>query len=173
MTFCEIIHYNDVIMSAVVSNHQPHECLLNRLFRRRSKNTSKLRVTGLCEGNPQVTSEFPAQRLVTRKMFRFDGVIIKGKFLFNLIMWISWETLVLLTQEAAQLRQINLVSDASFRNGGKQTVVPTLANMKNSIFLLTPKPRPQVLTLYYPIRPGTLFALFENIHTAQWCYVEW
>ena len=29
-------------------NHQPHECLLNRYFRRRSKKTSKLRVTGLC-----------------------------------------------------------------------------------------------------------------------------
>ena len=44
-----------------VSNHQPHDCLLNRLFRRSSKKTSKLRVTGLCEGNSPVTSEFPAQ----------------------------------------------------------------------------------------------------------------
>ena len=34
-----------------VSNHQPYDCLLNRLFRRRSKETPKLRVTGLCEGN--------------------------------------------------------------------------------------------------------------------------
>ena len=34
-----------------VSNHQPHVCLLNRLFRRRSKKTSKLHVTGLCVGN--------------------------------------------------------------------------------------------------------------------------
>ena len=33
-----------------VSNHQPHHCLFNRLFRRRSKKTSKLRVTGLCVG---------------------------------------------------------------------------------------------------------------------------
>ena len=33
---------------AGVSNHQPHGCLLNRLFRRKSKKTSKLRVTGLC-----------------------------------------------------------------------------------------------------------------------------
>ena len=31
-----------------VPNHQPHDCLLNRLFRRRSKKTSNLRVTGLC-----------------------------------------------------------------------------------------------------------------------------
>ena len=45
-----------------VSNHQPHDCLLNRLFRYRSKKTPKLRVTGLCEGNSPVTGDFPAQR---------------------------------------------------------------------------------------------------------------
>ena len=44
-----------------VSNHQPHDCLLNRLFRRRSKKTSKPRVTGLCVGNSPGTGEFPAQ----------------------------------------------------------------------------------------------------------------
>ena len=44
-----------------VSNHQPHDCLLSRLFRRRSKKTSKLRVTGLCAGNSPATGEFPAQ----------------------------------------------------------------------------------------------------------------
>ena len=44
-----------------VSNHQPHDCLLNRLFRHRSKKTSKLRVTGLCVGNSPGTGEFPAQ----------------------------------------------------------------------------------------------------------------
>ena len=44
-----------------VSNHQPHHCLLNRLFRRRSKKTPKLRVTGLCVGNSPGTGEFPAQ----------------------------------------------------------------------------------------------------------------
>ena len=45
-----------------VSNHQPHDCLLKHLFRHRSKETSKLRVTGLCVGNSPVTGEFPAQR---------------------------------------------------------------------------------------------------------------
>ena len=44
-----------------VSNHQPHDCLLNRLLRRRSKRTWKLRATGLCVGNSPVTSEFSAQ----------------------------------------------------------------------------------------------------------------
>ena len=42
--------------------HQPCDCLLNRLLRRRWKKTSKLRVTGLYEGNSLVTEEFSAQR---------------------------------------------------------------------------------------------------------------
>ena len=45
-----------------VSNHRRIDCLLNLLFRRRSKKTPKLRVTGICEGNSPVTGEFPAQR---------------------------------------------------------------------------------------------------------------
>ena len=44
-----------------VSNHQRLDCSLDRLLRRRSKKTSNLRVTGLCEGNSPVTGEFPAQ----------------------------------------------------------------------------------------------------------------
>ena len=44
-----------------VSNHQPRDCLFNWLFSRRSKKTSKLRVTGLCAGNSPATGEFPAQ----------------------------------------------------------------------------------------------------------------
>ena len=45
-----------------VPNHQPHDRLLNCSFRRRSKKTSKPRVTGICEGNSPVTSEFHSQR---------------------------------------------------------------------------------------------------------------
>ena len=45
-----------------VSNHQPHDCLLNRLFRCRSKKTSNLRAIGLGAVNSPVTGEFPAQR---------------------------------------------------------------------------------------------------------------
>ena len=44
-----------------VSNHQPYDCLLNCLFRRRWKKTSKLRVTCLCAGNSPGTGKFPAQ----------------------------------------------------------------------------------------------------------------
>ena len=57
-----------------VSNHQPHDCLLNCLFMRRSKKTWKLRVTGLCVGNSPVTS--PHKRPVKRKMFPLDDVIM-------------------------------------------------------------------------------------------------
>ena len=45
-----------------VSNNRRPDCLINRLFRGRSKATSKLCVTGLCAGNSPVTGEFPAQR---------------------------------------------------------------------------------------------------------------
>ena len=44
-----------------VSNHRHLQCLPNCWFRRWSKKTSKLRVTGLCAGNSPVTGEFPAQ----------------------------------------------------------------------------------------------------------------
>ena len=48
--FCPQTPYKSFYLKLGVSNHQPHDCLLNRLFRHRSKKTSKLRVTGLCEG---------------------------------------------------------------------------------------------------------------------------
>ena len=57
-----------------VSNYRRHDCLLKRLFRRRSKKTSKFRVTGICEGNSPVNS--PHKGPVTRKMFPFDDVIM-------------------------------------------------------------------------------------------------
>ena len=60
-----------------VSNHQPHDCLLNRLFRRRTKKTPKLRVTGLCAGIHRGPVNSPDKWPVTRKMFPFDDVIMK------------------------------------------------------------------------------------------------
>ena len=59
-----------------VSNHQPRDCLLNRLFRRRTKKTSKLRVTGLCVGNSLGPVNSPHKGPVTRKMSPFDDVIM-------------------------------------------------------------------------------------------------
>ena len=64
-----------------VSNHQPHGCLLNRLFRRRSNKTSKLRGTGLCAGNSPGPVNSPHKGPVTRKMFPFDDVIMRRRLI--------------------------------------------------------------------------------------------
>ena len=59
--FCVSTHINTLLWRHNwcddVSNHQPHDCFFDRSFRRRSKKTSKPRVTGLSP----VTGEFPAQ----------------------------------------------------------------------------------------------------------------
>ena len=51
-----------------VSNHQLHDCLLNRLFRRRSQETSKLRLTGLCD-----PGEFTGDRWIPRTKGQLRG----------------------------------------------------------------------------------------------------
>ena len=67
-----------------VSNHHSPDCLLNRLFSRRSKKASKLCVTGLCVGNSPVTGrKWP----VTRKMFPFDDVIMRLPRVYRISTW--------------------------------------------------------------------------------------
>ena len=66
-----------------VSYHQPHDCLLNGLFKNRSKKTPKLCVTGICAGNSPVTGEFPAQRASNAESVSIwwrphDIVLLKG-----------------------------------------------------------------------------------------------
>ena len=61
-------------------------CLFNNLFRRRSKKTSKLRVTGLCEENLPGPVTSPNKGPVMRKMFPFDDVIMVS---FR-IWWLSY-----------------------------------------------------------------------------------
>ena len=81
-----------------VSNHQPRGCLLNRLFRRRSKKTSKLRVTGLCVGNSPKPVNSPHKGPVTRKMFPFDDVIMWNdnwhRFVWQICCWITHHCLL-------------------------------------------------------------------------------
>ena len=56
-----------------VPSHRRLHCLLNCWFRRRSKKTSKLRVTGLrVRGIHRWPVNSPHKRPVTRKMFPFD-----------------------------------------------------------------------------------------------------
>ena len=59
-----------------VSKHRCLGCLHNRLLRRRSKKTPKIRVTGLCGGIHRWTVNSPHKWPITRKMFPFDDVIM-------------------------------------------------------------------------------------------------
>ena len=62
-----------------ITNHQRLDCVLNPLFRRRSKKASKLRVTGLCVGNSRGTGEFPHKGPVTRIISPFDDAIMSPR----------------------------------------------------------------------------------------------
>ena len=64
-----------------VSNHQRLYCLLNPSFRRSSKKTSKLRITGCFEGH---------RSPVTRKMFPVDEVIMNMIQHNYITQWVSW-----------------------------------------------------------------------------------
>ena len=61
-----------------VSNQQPRDCSLKRLFMRKSKKISKFRVTGLYEGNSPMVGEFPAKRASNAKnvsiWWRYHGI---------------------------------------------------------------------------------------------------
>ena len=70
-------HYNDVIMSAMASQITSPTALYSTVYsRRRSRKTSKLRVTGLCVGKSPGPVNSPHKGPVTRKMFPFDDVIM-------------------------------------------------------------------------------------------------
>ena len=76
------IHYNDVIMS---------------------KKTSKLRVTGLCEGNSPVTVEIPHKGPVTREKFPFEDVMI---FMLRLLL-INSDVIMLQVWKGHHLWRVN------------------------------------------------------------------
>ena len=55
-------HYNDVMVGGMASQITSLTIVYSTVYsRRRSKKTSKLRVTGLCAWNSPATGEFPAQ----------------------------------------------------------------------------------------------------------------
>ena len=59
-----------------VSIHRPHDYLLNRLFKRRLKKTSKLRSLAFVRGIHRWPVNSPHKGSVTWKMFLFDDVIM-------------------------------------------------------------------------------------------------
>ena len=58
------------------SDHQPHDCLLNRLFRRRSKKYQSSPSLAVVRGIHRWPMNSPHIRPVTRKMFPIDDVIM-------------------------------------------------------------------------------------------------
>ena len=85
-----------------VLNHQPHDCLSICLISLRSKKTSKLRVTGLWEGNSPVTGASPTQRAgnaeyisiwwrhhvpITHPYPSFHGDLVKTSMSYGIYEW--------------------------------------------------------------------------------------
>ena len=67
-----------------VSNHQPHDCLLKRLFKRKCQSSASLAfVRGIHEWPVNSTHKRP----VTRKMFPFDDIIMLSHLLFSSSNW--------------------------------------------------------------------------------------
>ena len=83
-----------------VSNHRRLECLSSPLFTRRSKKTSKLRVTGLCAGNSPGTGEFPSQRASTAE---------------NVSIWWRHHEMVVLLKRALWVAEDVIVSSGAIR----------------------------------------------------------
>ena len=70
-----------------VLNNQPHDCLLNRLLRHRSKKTPKLRATGPCEGT-LVNS--PHKGPVIWEKFPLDDVFMQSKYITEEMISKTW-----------------------------------------------------------------------------------
>ena len=98
-----------------VANHRLLDCLPNRLLKRRSMKTSKLRVTGLREGNPPVSGGFPS---LSKKRFQLMTSFSKAEIWHRL----SW---CCLTRPAASRYHDHYIRDAisilvTKRNNGIQ-----------------------------------------------------
>ena len=104
-----IIHYfiSRVIMGAMA--FQITSRFFNHLFGRRWKKTSKLRVTGLYEGNSPVTDEFPAQRVSNA-----ENVSIWWRHHIRSVMKWTWEQKRIVLQENAALPGIHSQTLHSF-----------------------------------------------------------
>ena len=85
-TTCEqqyALHYNDVIMDTMRLKSPASRLFTQHLFKRRSEEISKFRVTSLCTGNSPVTGEFPAQRAsnaeIVSSWWRYHGFQFSNK----------------------------------------------------------------------------------------------
>ena len=91
-------HYNDVMMSAMASQITGVTIVYSTfLLWRRSKKTSKIHVTGLCERNSPVTGEFPAQKASKAEnvsiWWRIHRICHSGGHVGNSLFYIGLATL--------------------------------------------------------------------------------
>ena len=80
-------HYSDVTVGAMASQITNLAIVYSAVYSGPDEKTSKLRVTGLCEGNSPVTGEFPAQRASNLEMFPFDDVIMSTGVTATQLQW--------------------------------------------------------------------------------------
>ena len=111
-----------------VSNHQPHHCSLNRLFSHRSKKTSLAFVRGIHRWPVNSPHKWP----VTRKMFRFDDVIMGEATLYdvNLMGFYSYHSELLSWLRAIINAIVPSAREATLNGMVKTTYCPlkTLSN---------------------------------------------
>ena len=113
-------------------NHQPRDCLLNRLFRRRSKKTPKLRATGPCAWNSPGTGESHAQMASTEEnatiWWRHHGsrvvcyfkLIISGlKFMYVRDVGHHWFKVYRILADTFCLIKLDIREQASVRSESK------------------------------------------------------
>ena len=74
-----------------VSNHQPHGCLLNRLFKRRAEKHQTSASLVFVRGIHRRPVSSPHTWPVTRKMFPSDDVIMPLKPGIGILCHISWD----------------------------------------------------------------------------------
>ena len=125
-------------------NQQSHDCLLNRLSRRRSYKTSKLHVTSLYEGNLPVTVEFPTQKANDAGnesiWWRHHGQhymspvkCLYTTFAFNLtnkfiLYWRAWLTILLILYESQIINSnIIVIKHGGMINGMALNMCPIAA----------------------------------------------
>ena len=125
-----------------VSNHRRLDCLLKRMFGRRSKKTSELRVTGVCEGNPPVTGGFPSQRASYAEIISISWRHHGSHWMRNTAVLQKYYSKAL--KAKSTLTKICLVStllstvicDDLFRHSGEQLHINTWLTLEKLIRLL-------------------------------------
>ena len=74
-----------------VSNHQPHDCLLKRLFRCRSRKHQSYASPAFVRGIHQWPVNSPQKGSVTQKMFPFDDVIMWNHSVYGVVWYHNFD----------------------------------------------------------------------------------